>query len=330
MRAALVALALAAAPLGAAADCPAVPEPVVALGFDSRYAGSDDTRSDIDPEAEAEAEAALAPLDAFISDLAQRTDMAVRDADGAAAGCVLSALAAWARADALAEQGTETAKLTIGARLAALALIAGRVAPATESEDLAAVRDWLARRVEEQMRFWETAPDGARRGNLRAWAGLAAAATALLTQDAVTRGWAAWSLAYVACTADADGSLPQEMARGKRALHYQLHAVAPLTVGAAVLRRQGIDLTARCDRALDRIVAFTLADVTAGGTASAALTGEPQTVSGGPGALKDFQLAWGPAWLRLRADPALAALLTSREGLKYSKLGGDQRLIWAP
>lgn len=311
-----------------AQGCPPFAEPVLDLAFKSRYASGDETRSEIDPERAAAAEAALEPLDAFVTNLTERTDAALAAGDRAGAACVLAELAHWARADALSDLGTQTVELTIASRLAGLALVAGQVAPAGDPGDFAVVSDWLARRMDEQMVFWEEAPDGAAQGNLRAWAALAGSAVALVTDDAVTRGWAAWSVAYVVCTADEDGSLPQEMSRGELALHYQLHAVAPLVVAAGLLERQGLSVMDKCGRAMDRVVGYTLRDVSAGGAETQARTGVDQTVEAGLEALKDFQLSWGEAWLRLRSDPALEAAIAPRRPLKYSKLGGDQTRIW--
>ncbi len=311
-----------------AQSCPPFAEPVLDLAFKSRYATGDETRSEIDPERAAAAEAALEPLDDFVTNLTERTDAALSGGDPAGAACVLAELAHWAQADALSDLGTQTVELTIASRLAGLALVAGQVSSSGDPRDFAAVSAWLGRRMDEQMVFWEGAPDGAAQGNLRAWAALAGAAVALVTDDAVTRGWAAWSVAYVACTADAEGSLPQEMRRGELALHYQLHAVAPMVVAAGLLERQGVSVMDKCGRAMDRVVSFTLQDVAAGGAATEARTGVPQTVEAGLDALKDFQLSWGEAWLRLRSDPALEAVISERRPLKYSKLGGDQTRIW--
>lgn len=311
-----------------AQDCPPFAEPVLDLAFKSRYAAEDETRSQIDPERAAAAEAALAPLDDFVTKLTERTDAALAAGDRAGAACILAELAYWAQADALSDLGTQTVELTLGSRLAGLALVAGQVAPAGDPGDFATVSAWLTRRMDAQMVFWEEAPDGAAQGNLRAWAALAGAAVALVTDDAVTRGWAAWSVAYVACTAEEDGSLPQEMGRGDLALHYQLHAVAPLVVAAGLLERQGFSVMDKCGRAMDRVVGYTLRDVAAGGAETQARTGELQSVEAGLENLKDFQLSWGEAWLRLRSDPALEEAIAPRRPLRYSKLGGDQTRIW--
>lgn len=316
-------------PVPVVAACPAVPVPLIELSFESRYKADDPTRSEIDVEAEVDAKEALGVLDDFINDLTRHTDAALTAGDPIGAACVMAAIAVWADADALSKLGTDTVQLTIGSRLAAIASVAAQVAPAADAAHTAAVMSWLSRRMGDQMTFWETAPNGSASGNLRAWAALAGVSVALLTEDRVMLGWAAWSLSYVACTANADGSLPQEMGRKHLALHYQLHAVAPLTVAAALLEQQGIPVTNRCGRALDRIVAFTLDDLAAGGAKSAELSGAPQTLNEGFASLANFQLAWAEAWLSIRKQPDLEATISTLRPLKYSKLGGNQSRIWA-
>lgn len=312
--------------------CAPAPEPVLSLSYGSRYDADDPTRSQIDEEGEAAAKAALDPLDAFLRDLAKMSDdMLTSDGDrrAALADCLMAKIATWAKADALSDLGAETVDLTIGSRLAAFALITRAATPHTSAHgDLTHVRDWLSRRIEAQMRFWEAAPRGAAQGNLRAWAALAAAAVADVTGDAVVRGWAAWSTAYVVCTAGEDGSLPQEMRRGKYALHYQLHALAPLVTAAVLLERQGVRIVDRCDGALDRAARFALADL-ADGSLTRAITGVEQSLFDGTSDLRSFQVSWLAAYLHIRSDPEIERLIAAYQPLSYSKLGGDQSLLWA-
>ncbi|MEO1313812.1 MAG: alginate lyase family protein [Pseudomonadota bacterium] len=329
----LVALS-AAAPVqatGLSDECSAAPTPVHSLAYGSRYTAESENRSDLDAQANRAVDEALGPVDDFLRDLARAANSALEDpTDGPGqARCTVAQIAEWARAGALNDLQTPTARLTIGSRIAGLALTLRQVAPHADPGDLSDSLAWLGGLVEAQMLFWEEdAPPGARQGNLRAWAALAAAAVSDLSDDPVQRGWAAWSARYVMCKAAPDGSLPQEMSRGRHALHYQLHSVAPLVVTAVLLKRKGSDLSEVCDGALHRAVAFTAADVV-DGMASQAITGERQTYFDGTREISGFNLAWAEAYLTLRADAGLDALVEPFRPLSHSKLGGNQTLIWS-
>lgn len=325
-----VALACAAGPMWAA--CGTAPAPVLSLAYDSRYVADDPSRSQLDPDAEARAQAALRPLDDVLRALSDLSNT-VLSTEGperiAAADCALDHMLVWARAGALGDQATEAARLGVGSRIAAFALVLRQVAPwVSDPLALTEVQDWLTNLMTVQMVFWENAPSGAARGNLRAWAALAAAAISDMTGDPVLQGWSAWSSLYILCSVNPDGSLPQEMRREHLALHYQLHALAPLVTTAALLDRQGVDLMARCDQALDRAVRFAVEDLTNAGRASQAITGRVQSFFDGSAELKNFHLAWAEAYLALQPYPALEALVAPRRPLNYSKLGGDQSAQW--
>ncbi|WP_226781753.1 alginate lyase family protein [Oceaniglobus trochenteri] len=330
IRAGTVAAALILPGLAMAQGCPPAPEPVFSLAYGSRYAESDGPGRILDEKADREVDEELGPIDDFLRDL---TDDANRvfaeDTDRQAiADCVLSRMAVWARADAMGDLRSNTSQLTIGSRLAAFGLTALQAAPfATRQDDRAVVRDWLHRRQRAQMEYWETATEGAARGNLRAWAALAGSAIGELANDAAMLGWSAWSASYILCSAAPDGSLPQEMTRGRFALHYQLHAIAPLTVTAARLNRLNLPITGQCDEALRRAVGFALGDLE-DGAQTRAITGEVQTFFDGSDEIEGFNLAFLEAYLTLYPDPAAEALAEEYRPLGHSKLGGDQTAIW--
>ena len=325
------------------AACAAAPEPVFTLSYGSRYAPDSASRSDLDAGADRAVDAALGPVDDFLRALTRAANEAAKDSakdsgsaapdTAALADCVVAQVAIWALADALADLQSPNARMTIGARIAGFALVLRQVAPlSTRADDVAAITAWLVRMMQAQMLYWEEeAPPGARQGNLRAWAAMAGAATAALADDTVMRGWAGWSLIYVMCKAAPDGSLPQEMSRKKFALKYQLHAIAPLVVGSLILDRDGVPLLATCDHALRRIVAFAVADLDTG-AATQAITGEVQSLFDGTDAVEPFILAWLEAYLildRAAATGPLKALADAHRPLSYSKLGGNQSVLWA-
>ncbi len=318
----------------ASAACGPAPDPVVRLEFGSRYQSDDPTRSNIDPESNADVNKALRPVDDFIRDLARAANTVTRGGASEAelADCVVGWIAIWAWADALSEMDSLTAQLSVGGRLAGIAGAYRQVRPYAEANHrTAAVERWLQKRVAEQVDFWERdAPHGARRGNLRAWASLAIFLTADLMDDDAARYWAFASAARILCSARSDGSLPQETLRGKWGLHYQFHAIGPLVTLAAISSRSGRDPDLRqiCDGALARVVRYALEDYAAGGTRTASYSGQVQSYFDGTQELEAHALAWLPAYLTLVPD-GLAARRAAELGLlANSKLGGDQRLLW--
>lgn len=319
----------------ASTDCEPAPEPVSSLNYGSRYEPSDAPGTKIDPEADSAATEELKPVDDFLRSLtrlANRTFDEDKD-QVAVANCVVSQIAVWAEANALEDLKTETTHLTIGARIASFGLVTLQALPyATNKQELATVGEWLGRMMARQMVFWEEeAPDGAKRGNLRAWAALAGTAVSTIVDDPVMRGWSAWSTQYVICTAKPDGSLPQEMLRGKYALHYQLHAIAPLVVAAALLDRQKIYVQPACEGSLDRIVSFAVDDLQTG-SRSQSITGKVQSYFDGSEELKPFSLAWIEAYLafeQISQRDQLEKTAKQYRPLSSSKLGGNQTLIWS-
>ncbi len=328
-------LLLLASPLAAeeAPKCPEEAKPVVALGFGSRYTDDSKNRSDFDEESDKAVTAALKPIDDFITELAKQTNILNEldtkpDAAQKAATCVMDSIYVWAKADALSDLQTQGANLSAPSRVGGIAFAyAAALKVVPQPEGKAEIEAWLLARSRETMAYFDTeAPPRASQNNLRAWAGLAVTRVGLVLDDPTLIDWGANTLRLVACTANPDGSLPNEMWRGKLALHYQLHAVAPLVTSAALLQDRRPDLLATCDGALTRIVAFTL-DGLDDPSAVQKITGETQTV-GGPRKARDFELAWIPAYLTIDPDPQIAARADKIKELGNSKLGGDQRLLW--
>lgn len=317
-----------------AEECATPPEPVLSMSFGSRYSEQDATRSEIDPEAAEEADDALRPVDDFLRDLTTDANKVFEnDKDPQEiAACLIGQIAVWARADAMSDLQSDTAKLTVGSRIAGFGLVLLQIAPfASPSGDMDEIKNWLRRLMAAQTDFWENeAPDGARQGNLRAWAALGGASVSALLDDPALRAWSAWSISHVMCSAEQDGSLPQEMGRGKFALHYQLHAISPLVVSTLLLDRQGIDVQTVCDGALSRIIRFAMNDID-DGAATTAITGKVQSFFDGSDEFEGFYFAWIEAYLLLADMPdhdALDSFAEEYRPMHYSKLGGDQTAIW--
>jgi poly(beta-D-mannuronate) lyase len=306
-------------------SCPAAPAPVVSLTFGSRYTDDSKTRSDIDEASNAEVDKALRPVEAFIGELIRMSNTALVEEDVARANCVLDWLDAWASSGALADLTTVNVQLAIPSRYAGLALallqsgVVAKLDPAKRDRVVA----WLTDAAQAMTLFFdEEAPPNASRNNLRAWAGLAAAAIGRLDGDAALLGWARGSFELVACQAAPDGSLPLEMNRADKAMNYQLHATAPLVATAELLAAAGYDGYATCQGALDRIAAFSLAAINDPALVEA-VSGKRQTYQTGKQEVEPFAVAWLEPYLRHQPGGAAEVFAKAYRPLSHAKLGGN-------
>lgn len=317
-------------PLVCATD--AGPQPTISLAFGSRYKADSKSRSDIDEEGDAEVTAALKPIDDFIRIISAEGNKALEgDAAEWRANCVIRAMHDWADVNALEDLQTLTARISVGSRIAGLAMAYIQVRDlTTRTGELDAIDAWLKRMTTAQIAFWQDeAPSGTQKGNLRGWAGLGFAATGRALQDQDLLEVAAITINDLICTANDDGSLPQEMRRGKYALHYQLHAIAPLVTATALLQEVEITADRPCMERLPQVVAFGLHDLK-DGTASQSYSGKKQSYFDGTETPEPHEFAWLVPYLALDIAAENPPFLdhVPPGPWKNSKLGGDQELLW--
>ena len=305
--------------------CPAAPAPVTSLDFGSRYTDESKTRSDIDEEGNAAVDKALKPVEQFIGELIKMSNTALMDGDQQRAECVLDWLSVWADAGALTDLKTLNVQLSVPARYAglAMALLQAEVAGGLDAGKRARVLAWLKDAAGSMTAFFdEEAPTNASENNLRAWAGLAAAAIGRLDGDRALLDWAKGSFELVACQASADGSLPLEMNRADKALNYQLHATAPLVVTADLLAATGYDGYAACGGKLLQIATFSLRAVDDPAIVEA-INGTKQTFQTGKQEIEPYMLAWVEPLLRHHPDAGIDAYVADLRPLSHAKLGGN-------
>lgn len=305
--------------------CPAAPPPVTSLDYGSRYTDDSKTRSDIDAESNAAVDKALKPVEEFIGGLIKMSNTALMDGDQQRAACVLDWLAAWADAGALTNLRTMNVQLSVPARYAglAMALLQAEVAGGLDADKRARVVSWLKDAASAMVTFFdEDAPTNASRNNLRAWAGLAAAAIGRLDGDRALLDWAKGSFELVACQASPDGSLPLEMKRADKALNYQLHATAPLVVTADLLAETGYDGYAACGGRLLKIAVFSLRALDDPAIVEA-ISGSKQTFQTGKQEIEPFMLAWVEPLLRHHPDAGINDYVADLRPMSHAKLGGN-------
>lgn len=306
-------------------SCPAVPEPVTSLDYGSRYTDDSKTRSDIDEAGNAAVDKALKPVEQFINELIKMSNTALMDGDKARAACVVDWLAGWADAGALTNLQTMNVELSVPARYAglAMALLQADAAGGVDADKRSRVIAWLKHAAGAMVAFFDDeAPTNAARNNLRAWAGLAAAAIGRLDGDKALLDWARGSFELVTCQASPDGSLPLEMNRADKALNYQLHATGPLIVTADLLKATGYDGYAACGGKLLQIAAFSLKAVDDPAIVQA-INGKEQTFQTGKQHLEPYMLAWVEPLLRHHPDAGIDAYVDDLRPFSHAKLGGN-------
>ncbi|TPW27666.1 alginate lyase [Martelella alba] len=312
--------------------CPAFPEPTVILDYGSRYAADSEDRSDLDAKADEAVTKALADADNFVRQLADLSNAAMINPAIAAenAGCVIDGIYDWATAGAFSQLDTENAELTYPSRLAGVAAAYRQVRPLVtdRAAEKSTIETWLQTNAEAMIRYWnDDAPPRARVSNLRAWAAFAVTEAGLLLDEPDFLDWASDSQSLILDTQLEDGSLPVEMRRGKYALHYQLHALAPLTVSRLLLCQAGHFASADDIARLRKGVEFAL-DGISDPERIAQIAGKQQSLPSGLVNQQKFEIAFLEAYLSLIDDVPLDLKLRPLRPLSNSKLGGDLTMLY--
>lgn len=285
--------------------CGPVPQAVQDIDANSYY--SDSRRSVVDPERKARNEAAVKPVNDYLDGVARAADAFQRGGDAQDARCALGWLDGWAgQAALLGVMSTEQSFYTRKWTLAGLALSYARVRAAAAPAQRARIDAWLLRLADATIRHSD-AHKGVR-NNHYYWEGLAVSATGAVTGDARCLAWGRKVFDHAMGQVQADGSLPLEMARGRKALSYHLYAAAPLAMMASIL-----DLDAP---ALDRLVAFSVAAVSDPAALALASGVEQERPSGVPG--------WIAIYLRHGGRVAPAPRIPEHNW--DARMGGDRSL----
>ncbi|VVE21708.1 mannuronate-specific alginate lyase [Pandoraea anhela] len=249
------AMALSATSFASTLDCPAPPPGTPDIRANGYY--TDAAHSKIDPQLKAQNEAAVKPLDTFATKLADMTDALIRDHNRASADCALSWLDDWARSDAMLgqmvhvnnDQSDYMRQWTHGA--AALAYLKTK-SFASESQRHA-IESWLKKLSAANLAYWDDPRH--KRNNHYYWTGVGIMATAVATHDRTLLDTARSIYRKGIDDIQPDGSLPMEMARKRRALHYHDYATAPLVLMAELARLDGSDWYSYRDWAIERLAA---------------------------------------------------------------------------
>ncbi len=278
--------------ISAAYACPPVmplPRDVVASDYDA-----DPRHSEVDAARFAAYQAAQKPFVVAMAETARAADTFQRIGSRAAARCVMDLLLVHARARGMtgrvsSNQAVYLQGWTVGAL--ALAYLKARTSGTADLGETAVIVRWLVDVASsgvgymDQRRAMPGATDG--RNNHAAWMGLAAMAVGVANNDDVMFGWGEDRFRAQVAQIGADGTLPLELARGARALHYHLFAAEPLVEMAVFGEANGVDLFGAGDHALGRLMGACLMGVS-DSSFFARLAGVAQESTGSSA----FQWAW--------------------------------------
>ncbi|MFZ1940669.1 MAG: alginate lyase family protein [Terracidiphilus sp.] len=309
-------------------DCPtvtALPHDIVAYDY---Y--SDSKHSIIDPTRYAAYQAASKQYGG-VEDAAERAaDNFQSTGSRAAAACAARILFAQAQANAMAgnmssNQAYYVQNWAVGALAVAWLKVRSADALGLSPVQTAALTSWMktvAGQVEDYFDKQHEKNSGSGVNNHYYWAGFAALAAGIAANDRSLYDWGISTYKFGIDQIEPDGTLPLEMARGQRALHYHLFALAPLVTMAELASANGDDLYAYDNSRLKLLV-----DVSVAGLADNHFFAEKSGVAQDTpkdGQISASDISWIRPYARRFPSPAIAAVLS------HTPIGSDRYLGGLP
>jgi poly(beta-D-mannuronate) lyase len=295
--------------------CPAPPAPMRDIDIPRFY--SDAAGTIVDPQLKAAHDAAQNALTAYLREVTSNADKAVKRTKPAeqlvAADCALSWIMTWAKADAwLGTMAQQQAEYQRKWDLAGVALAYLKVRTLATPEQRAVIEPWLIRFADATARFFDN-PER-KRNNHWYWQGVGLAAVGLAADSRPHWERAKGIMADAARDIGPDGTLPMELERGARALHYHAFSCMPVVALAVLGKAGGEDWAAFNNNAVDRLVLVTTKGL-ADPTVFDKLAGVAQERPVNPFA------GWAQLYSSLRPGVMLTVPAELRDGHRW--LGGD-------
>lgn len=309
-------------------DCPSLaplPHDIVAYDY---Y--SDAKHSITDPTRHAAYEAAAKPF----QEIEEATEHAADDFQSTgsreAAACAAQLLVQQAQANAMTgSMSSNQAYYVQNWAIGALAIVwlkvqsAGAAALEVSPAQTAELQAWMktvAAQVRDYFEGMHEKNAGSGRNNHYYWAGFAVMSAGIAANDRSLYDWGAGTYKFGVDQIAPDGTLPLEMARGQRALHYHLFAIAPLVTMAELASANGEDLYAYKDSRIHLLVSRTIAGLNDNHYFEEK-SGAPQDTPEN-GVVKGSDISWLPPYARRFPDPAFTALLNRAPARAEGYLGG--------
>jgi poly(beta-D-mannuronate) lyase len=308
----------------AAYTCPAVVHIAPDLVTDGFYRLDDPTHSIIDPVRQ----------EAYrkSSDGVKNVGMAVVKAadDFRTSGSRKAAQCAMTQILALAQEHSLAGKMSSNQAYYVQGWVVGAIAIAylkVRETDIATppeaetIAQWMRSVGEQTKNYYDShkrVGHGDSQNNHLYWAGVELAAIGVAANDRKDFDWAMATYDNGVDQIQPNGALPLEMARGSRALHYHLYALAPLVLLAEFGEANNLDLYAHANGAIHKLVNFSVAGLQ-DPTPFVKATGVQQEV---PKTITGDQIGWAPPYVQRFPNPALERMIQTAPSLSVYYLGG--------
>jgi poly(beta-D-mannuronate) lyase len=181
---------------------------------------------------------------------------------------------------------------------------------------------WIVNVVQQTENYYDTRREketGDSENNHLYWAGVEISAAGIAANDRQLFNWGMDAYRAGVARIQPDGSLPLEMKRGQRALHYHLFAAARLVYLAEFGEDNGLHLYAEHDHALRRLANLSTLGM-ADNSFFVRATGIAQDTPNGPPTAE--QISWAKIYVARFPDPMISKLIARAPSLSYMYLGG--------
>lgn len=303
--------------------CPAIQALSPDLNTNNFY--SDEKGSIIDPARWKTYVESAGPYKQFGRDVVRAADAYRLTGSRDAVNCALRHM------EAAAKQGVFTGRMyteqayyvqgwVIGA--VAIAWLKIRDSGLIQQDEANLILTWIEKVVSQTLHYYDVVQRGREDAvnNHIYWAGMEVAAAGIAANNRKLFHWGIHAYRVGIMQIKPDGSLPHEMRRGRRALHYHLFALAPLVYLAEFGEDNGLDLYAEHDYALQKLVKLST-DGLVNNSYFVKVTGTPQDLPP-KGPLDAEQISWAKIYIERFPDPVISKLLAKAKSLSYMYLGG--------
>ncbi len=308
--------------------CKTPPPPVRDLTFDGFYKHGSGS-SVVDKEAMRKYRAARNPVDGFARTIIRMSDryLATTQPKPEIAQCVFDWLHRWASGRAflgdVSQQGSYVRKWALGT--VSLAYLKIRKAPRLDLTKQDIIKKWIADWAEIVRDDYSTDMHKSSRNNNHAyWASWSVGLAGIVLNNRSHFEWMVERQHTAMRQVESDGTLPLEMMRRSKALHYHVYSTQVLVMIAALAARNGVNLYGIENGALHRLVKRTVAGLS-DPTYFVEKTGRKQSWVG---KLSGGKLAWMEAYYVRFPIPGIRRWIDRYRPMKNRRIGGNATLLY--